>query len=162
MNGNTLKVCFLGIVGTLCLLLLILTAMAAIGKLPLENYGRLLGILGIPALFGMISQAFIHANIADSAQKGLNAPTTPLKPPQDSPTSPKSGQTIWEYLLLTSLLTVCIGCAVIVKHPCNMTITNAVYGGAYCVPGGCRGDLNYQANTEVCVGLGYGCNNASR
>ena len=71
----------MGIVTTLCLILLIITAMAAIGKLPLENYGRLLGILGIPALFGMISQAFIHANIADSSKGGTTEP-------QKQPTMP--------------------------------------------------------------------------
>ena len=63
LNGNTLKMVFLGIVATLCIILLGLTLMSVAGKLPVETYKELVGILGIPTLFGMIVQSFIHADI---------------------------------------------------------------------------------------------------
>ncbi len=68
LNGQTLKVCFLMIVGTLCLLLVSLTICAGLGRLPLENYTRLLGILGIPTLIGVIVQSFLHSNQYDNSK----------------------------------------------------------------------------------------------
>lgn len=83
MNGQTLKLAFLMIVGTLCFLLIALTLCTGIGKLPLEQYVRLVGILGIQVLFGGIVQAFIHANIKDTSSP---TQTTIVPPTQTSGT----------------------------------------------------------------------------
>lgn len=88
LNGSTLKICFLGIVITLCMLLIVLTLGAAAGKLPIENYTRLIGILGIPALFGMICQAFIHANINSAAKED----TSSIPPPVPEPIAANTAQ----------------------------------------------------------------------
>ena len=63
MNGNTLKNTFSGIVGVLSFILIALTGMLVVGKIQLEAYKEVLGILGIPTLIGMIVQSFIHSDI---------------------------------------------------------------------------------------------------
>ena len=68
MNGNTLKVTFVSIVGTLCLILLGMTVLAVFGKITMDIYKDILTVLGIPTLIGMIVQAFIHA---DFNQNGI-------------------------------------------------------------------------------------------
>ena len=62
MNGNTLKNTFSGIVGVLMFIMLVLTGLLAFGKLNIEAYKEVLGILGIPTLIGMIVQSFIHSD----------------------------------------------------------------------------------------------------
>ena len=62
MNGNTMKATFTGIVITLCLILLVMTYLASVGKIPLDIYKEIITMLGIPTLIGMIVQAFIHAD----------------------------------------------------------------------------------------------------
>lgn len=64
MNGDTLKVVFIGIIMTLCLVLLALTGLAAFGKISIEIYEKMMGVLGIPTLFGMIAQSFLHADFS--------------------------------------------------------------------------------------------------
>lgn len=59
---NTLKIAFNVIVGTLCIILVAMTALTLIGKVPLDTYKGILEVLGIPTLFGMIVQSFIHSN----------------------------------------------------------------------------------------------------
>ena len=76
LNGSTLKYCFLGIVGTMCFLLISLTLGVAIGKLPMDEYMRLVGTLGISSLFGVIIQAFVHANITEAAKASVPGTTT--------------------------------------------------------------------------------------
>jgi len=107
MNGNTLKLCFMGIVGTLCILLIVLTIGAATDKLPIENYTRLIGILGIPALFGMIAQAFIHANIADVANKQVSDEKKLSTLPNGAD---KKGQAMIDVLLFVCGLIMIGGC----------------------------------------------------
>lgn len=81
LNGSTLKICFLMIVITLCALLVMLVAGVVFFKFPIEDSKILLGMMGIPALFGMIAQAFIHANITDVSNKqAIVAPTVPVAP----------------------------------------------------------------------------------
>lgn len=77
-NGNVLKLAFLIIVMTLCALLVALTLGAAFFHLPLEDYTRLVGMLGIMGIFGGVVQAYIHANIAD---KAYSSPTMPIQAP---------------------------------------------------------------------------------
>lgn len=52
--------------------LLILTLMVIIHKIPLEDYKGILEVLGIPTLFGMIVQSFIHQKPEDIPNGGSN------------------------------------------------------------------------------------------
>ncbi len=65
MGGNILKTAFTGIVGTLCAVLFLLTAMVVFRNFPVETYKGILEVLGIPTLFGMIVQSFIHQKPED-------------------------------------------------------------------------------------------------
>jgi uncharacterized membrane protein AbrB (regulator of aidB expression) len=67
LNGNTLKMAFLMIVATLCVILVGLTIGASLGRLQLTEYEQLLGVLGITSIFSVIAQAFIHSNIGQSS-----------------------------------------------------------------------------------------------
>ena len=81
LNGSTLKICFLMIVTTLCLIVLFLIVGIIFCKFDLTVSKEIVGMLGISALFGMICQAFIHANITDVANKqDIIAPTVPTTP----------------------------------------------------------------------------------
>lgn len=91
LNGSTLKIVFLGIVATLCFILLIMTILVSLGKIQVETYGHILGILGIPALFGMISQAFIHANINSAAKELPDAGATDTQTTTTTTVLPKTG-----------------------------------------------------------------------
>lgn len=68
MNGSTLKICFLMIVFTLCAVVLFLVGGVIFCKFPIEDTKLMLGMLGISALFGGITQAFIHANIIEAGK----------------------------------------------------------------------------------------------
>lgn len=68
MGVNLLKVGFSVIVGTLAVVLIGLTAMVVFNKFPVESYKGILEILGIPTLFGMIVQSFIHIGQGDSGK----------------------------------------------------------------------------------------------
>ncbi len=65
MGLNVLKTAFTAIVGTLCATLLLLTVMVIFKNFPLETYKGILEVLGIPTLFGMIVQSFIHQKPED-------------------------------------------------------------------------------------------------
>lgn len=80
LNGSTLKIVFLVIVGTLCAVLVVLTGMAAFAKISPDLYEKLITVLGIPTLFGMIAQAFIHANLDNKDSHANVAPGVPIKP----------------------------------------------------------------------------------
>lgn len=80
LNGNVLKIAFLIIVFTLCSLLFWLTIGAAFFHLPMDDYAKLVGMLGIMGIFGGIVQAYIHANIADVTNKqAIASPTVPVE-----------------------------------------------------------------------------------
>ena len=79
-NGNVLKIAFLMIIGTLCSLLFTLTLGAAFFHMPIDEYARLLGMLGIIGLFGGVVQAYIHSNIAEKASMALQAPINASSP----------------------------------------------------------------------------------
>lgn len=70
LNGSTLKICFLMIVITLCTVVLFVTVGVIFFKFPIDESKAILGMMGISALFGGITQAFIHSNIAE----GLKIP----------------------------------------------------------------------------------------
>ena len=73
LNGDTLKIAFLMIVGPLCVLCVVLTVGAGFNFVPLNDYVQLLGELGIVGVFTQIIQAFIHYNQGDSnAQKTVS------------------------------------------------------------------------------------------
>lgn len=76
MGSNVLKTAFTLIVGTLCTVLLILTAMVILHKEPLEDYKGILEVLGIPTLFGMIVQSFIHQKPEDIPNEKANVTST--------------------------------------------------------------------------------------
>lgn len=81
LNGSTLKICFLMIVFTLCAVVLFLVIGVIFYKFPVDESKLLLGMLGISALFGGITQAFIHANIIEASNKqDILAPTVPVAP----------------------------------------------------------------------------------
>lgn len=72
LNGSTLKICFLMIVITLCTIVLFLVGGIVFCHFDLVTSKEILGMLGISALFGMISQAFIHSNIAEGLKPDDN------------------------------------------------------------------------------------------
>ena len=75
LNGNILKICFLLIVATFCLILMGLTIGVGFKRIEIPIYVQLLGELGISGLFGSIIQAFIHSNIAEAKSpiiEGIN------------------------------------------------------------------------------------------
>lgn len=78
LNGSTLKICFLMIVITMCLILLIMVAGVVWFKFPLEDSKLIIGMLGTATLFGSISQAFIHSNIVDASNKQANVAPSPI------------------------------------------------------------------------------------
>lgn len=80
MNGNTLKVVFLVIVGTLCLVLFVLTGAVLVGKMPVDMYEKMVEILGIPTFFGMVAQAFIHSNIKEDSNEKVNVSSPVVGP----------------------------------------------------------------------------------
>lgn len=94
MTGNILKTAFTGIVGTLCAVLMLLTVMVIWKNFPIETYKGILEVLGIPTLFGMIVQSFIHQKpedvINEKSQVIQSTSTTVVKPANDS----ESGRTI--------------------------------------------------------------------
>ena len=63
MNGSTLKVTFMAIMGTLLFILLTMTGLVIFGKITMDIYKEILTMLGIPTLIGMLVQAFIHGDI---------------------------------------------------------------------------------------------------
>lgn len=65
MNGATLKTAFIMIVFTLCSIVMFLVIGVIFFKFPIDDTKMMLGMLGISALFGGITQAFIHSNIAE-------------------------------------------------------------------------------------------------
>jgi hypothetical protein len=76
LNGSTLKICFLMIVTTLCLIVLFLIIGIVFCHFDLTTSKEIFGMLGISALFGMISQAFIHSNIAEALKPDDNTTLT--------------------------------------------------------------------------------------
>jgi hypothetical protein len=66
LNGSALKLAFLMIVFTMCLIVLSLVAGVIFFKFPVDDTKMMLGMLGISGLFGVIIQSFVHANIADA------------------------------------------------------------------------------------------------
>ena len=77
LNGSTLKICFLMIVTTLCFIVVALIIGIVFFHFDLTTSKEIFGMLGISALFGMISQAFIHSNIAEGLKPDSN--TTEVK-----------------------------------------------------------------------------------
>lgn len=65
MPTNILKTAFTAIIGTLCLILIILTLKVVFGGFDIEKYKSILEILGIPTLIGMVVQSFIHQKPED-------------------------------------------------------------------------------------------------
>ena len=63
MNGKTLQIVFIGILATLCFILVSTTMLLFHGKVQLDLYKEVITMLGIPTLIGMIVQAYIHADI---------------------------------------------------------------------------------------------------
>lgn len=92
LNGQTLKICFLMIVGTLCTLLIVLTAGAAFHKVDMPVYVELIGGLGITGLFGAIIQAFIHANQVQNPQEDSHEKVMPIVRAVIDPNDSKSSQ----------------------------------------------------------------------
>lgn len=87
MPTNILKTAFTGIVGTLCLVLLLLTIMVVFRNFPVETYKSILEVLGVPTLFGMIVQSFIHQKPEDVPHENQIISTTTatvVKSPDDS------------------------------------------------------------------------------
>lgn len=81
LNGQTLKLCFLMIVSTLCLIVLFLVGGVIFCHFPIEESKMMIGLLGVSSLFGGICQAFIHANITDVSNKqAIVAPVVPTAP----------------------------------------------------------------------------------
>lgn len=68
LNGNTLKIIFVTIIFTLCLILIGLTCMVVFKAFPVDQYKSVLEVLGIPTLIGMIVQSFIHSNQQDTKE----------------------------------------------------------------------------------------------
>lgn len=87
MPTNILKTAFTGIVGTLCLVLLLLTIMVVFRNFPVETYKGILEVLGVPTLFGMIVQSFIHQKPEDVPNEKnqiiQSTNTTVIKPADD-------------------------------------------------------------------------------
>jgi hypothetical protein len=65
-NGSALKIAFLMIVFTMCVIVMSLVIGVIFFKFPVDDSKMMLGILGISGLFGVIIQSFVHANIADA------------------------------------------------------------------------------------------------
>lgn len=76
LNGSTLKICFLMIVATFCVILIGLSVGVAFKRIEIPMYVQLMGELGISGLFGSIIQAFIHSNMIDAKSSSLE----PAKP----------------------------------------------------------------------------------
>jgi hypothetical protein len=62
MNGHTLKIVFMAIVGTLCFILIGSTVLVIMGKIMPEVWEKIIDKLGIVTLFGVICQSFLHAD----------------------------------------------------------------------------------------------------
>lgn len=93
MPVNILRTAFTGIVGTLCFILILLTIMVVFRNFPVDTYKGVLEVLGIPTLFGMIVQSFIHQkpeDVPNDQTKVISTSTTVIKSPDDG----KSGQPI--------------------------------------------------------------------
>lgn len=79
LNGQSLKIAFLMIVCTMCLVVVFLVYGVIFCKFPLEESKMIIAMLGVATLFGGICQAFIHANITDVSNKqAIVAPTVPV------------------------------------------------------------------------------------
>ena len=89
LNGQTLKICFLMIMITLCCLLIGLTVAVCFKVIPITDYAHLIGILGISTLFGAISQAFVHSNIAEALKIQTTTDSHSTTTPTPSPTEVK-------------------------------------------------------------------------
>ena len=68
LNGQVLKLSFLIIIVSLCVVMVIATIDFMIGKMVIESYKGLLEILGIPTLIGVIVQSFLHSNQDDNSK----------------------------------------------------------------------------------------------
>lgn len=77
LNGNTLKIAFLIIVGTLCAVFAVLTIGTGFKFIPLPDYVQLLGEMGLIGIFTQIVQAFIHYN----QNGGSNEKSNPISAP---------------------------------------------------------------------------------
>lgn len=73
LNGSCLKMAFLMIVGTLCIMSAVLTLGTAFKLIQFDTYVQLIGELGVGSLFGGIVQAFIHANINDNGGSNVQS-----------------------------------------------------------------------------------------
>lgn len=67
LNGQVLKLGFLIIIVSLCIVLVISTIDFMMAKMTLDSYKGLVELLGIPTIIGMIVQSFIHQNVQDKA-----------------------------------------------------------------------------------------------
>lgn len=87
MPTNILKTAFTGIVGTLCIILVLLTIMVVWCGFNVETYKGILEVLGIPTLFGMIVQSFIHQkpeDIPNASSQITKSTDVTIKSPIDS------------------------------------------------------------------------------
>lgn len=80
MNGKTLQVTFIGVVATLCLILLVMTVLVSCGKIQLELYKEIVTLLGIPTLIGVVVQSYLHS---DANKDGIPDYQQTIKGDQD-------------------------------------------------------------------------------
>lgn len=62
MNGKTLQVTFIGVLSTLCLILVTMTVLLCFGRIQLDLYKEIVTMLGIPTLIGVVVQSYLHSD----------------------------------------------------------------------------------------------------
>ncbi len=95
MNGDVLKKVFLIIVITMCGVLGVLTIAVLIGKFPINDYEKIMEIIGIPSLLSMIITSFIHSNIKEGDPNATTI-TTPVNSTTSATVSTSTGDTTTE------------------------------------------------------------------